>query len=290
MMTSKRQEWTSNIRGLRKHPNDEFYSTPEFVEDFFDKLFADPRVKPMLKGSIVCCPCDTDESEFPKWLRAHQEELGIKEVWNFVDYYNSKVLEADFIITNPPFHGLNDWLKWLCYKGKKWAVVKGSVTPWIFGLVFYKDPPEISYWKAGRWMFNRPEGIAPSSVDVCYISNFSNYEFAKEEPTRLTINTDPEYHPAVYEIKEGSMASRMFDAPVYFIENPKKNGVPPDAKFVALPTLFEMNHIEGWVRVALSGGFSTNMMVNGKHPFSRIVWMKEPDSFARLVYGGGTPQ
>lgn len=286
---NKRQEWVAKVQALKCNPNDEFYSTPEFVEDFFDKLFADPRVKPMLKGSIVCCPCDTDESEFPKWLRAHQEELGIKEVWNFVDYYNSKVLEADFIITNPPFHGLNDWLKWLCVKGKKWAVVKG-----ITGHVVYRsgtlvrDPAEISYWKAGRWMFNRPDGMSPSSVDVCYVSNFSNYEVAKKEPTRLTINTDPEYHPAVYEFKEGSTASKMFDAPVYFIENPKKNGVPPDAKFVALPTLFEMNHIEGWIKVGLTQG--NNGKVNGKIPFERIIWMKELDSFARLVYGGGTPQ
>ena len=276
-----RKDWIDSILHLKTNANDEFYSTPEFVEDFMDKLLADPRVKPMLKGAIVCCPCDTDESEFPKWLRAHQEELGIKEVWNFVDYYNAKVLEADFIITNPPFHRVNNWLRWLCVKGKKWAVVKGTTYPWIFGIV-YKDPPEISYWKAGRWMFNRPDGMAPSSVDVCYISNFSDYEFAKEEPTRLTINTDPDYHPVVYEFTEGSTPSRMFDAPVYFIDNPKKNGVPPDAKFVALPTLFEMNHIEGWVKVWLSNGNAGK--VNGKVPFSRIIWMKEPDSFARLVY------
>jgi len=281
---SKRQEWTVKARALRENPNDEFYSTPEFVEDFFDKLFADPRVT--LKGSIVCCPCDTDESEFPKWLRAHQEELGIKEVWNFVDYYNAKVLEADFIITNPPFHGVNDWLRWLCVKGKKWAVVKGIASPCVFG-IRYKDPPGISYWYAGRWTFNRPEGIAPSSADVCYVSNFSNYEFAKEQPTRLTINTDPKYHPPVYEFKEGNTASRMFDAPVYFIENPKKTGVPPDAKFVALPTHFELNHIEGWVKVYLTSGAEGK--VNGKVQFQRIIWMKEPDSFARLVYGG-TPQ
>jgi len=278
-----RKEWADKARALRCNPNDEFYSTPEFVEDFFDKLFCDPRVKPMLKGAIVCCPCDTDESEFPKWLRSHQEELGIKEVWNFVDYYNAKVLEADFIITNPPFHRVTDWLRWLCRRGKKWAVVRGIVSPWIFGTLFFKDPPEISYWYAGRWMFNRPDGMAPSSVDVCYVSNFSDYDFAKEEPTRLTINTDPEYHPAVYEFNEGNRTSRMFDAPVYFIENPKKNGVPPDAKFVALPTLFELNHIVGWVKVYLTNGGEGK--VNGKITFQRIIWMKEPDSFARLVYG-----
>jgi hypothetical protein len=92
----------------------------------------------------------------------------------------------------------------------------------------------------------------------------------------------------VYEFNEGNRTSRMFDAPVYFIENPMKNGVPPDAKFVALPTLFELNHIEGWVKVYLTSGAEGK--VNGKIPFQRVIWMKEPDSFARLVYGGGTPQ
>lgn len=266
-----KEDWIGKVVRLRGSSNDEFYSTPEFVQDFMDKMLTDPKVKPMLKGKVVCCPCDTDESEFVKWFRAHQDGLGLKEVWNFVDYYSPQVLKADFIITNPPFHKVNEWLRWLCSNGKKWAVVKSSTTCYCYrdASLLTEREYDISYHLAGRWAFNRPDG-SQGSVDVLYSSNFVDYECLKEAPTELKYMDDGAELPPVYTLTNQKFLSKFRYDPVYYISNVKQNGVPRDAKFVALPYLFECNKIKGWKKVAVTQGGDAK--VNGKIPFQRMIW------------------
>jgi len=252
------------VQRARRVNDNEFYSTEEFVTDFMEKIFADPKCKDIFRGKIVCCPCDTEKSEFVKFFQKHQESLGIKEVWYFVDYFNPKVLEADYIITNPPFHQVNKWLKWLSDNGKKWAVVKGFIN------CYYNrkcnrilDPPETSYYDAGDWQFDRPDGTK-KGVGVLYSSNFADYTYSRA-PKELFYSDYK--HPTYTNNKI------ITDAPLYYIENCSKNGVPKDAKYIALSARFEVNKIKGWKKCYTTNGYFGT--VNGKAPFTRVIWEKE---------------
>ena len=249
------------IHRCRQEADGEFYSTKDFVEDFMEKLFADPKVS--FKGAKICCPCDTEKSEFVKYFQRNFERLELAGLDYFVDYYNPKVLEADYIITNPPFHQVNKWLKWLSANGKKWAVVKGFLNCYYDrDCNFIKDPPETSYFDAGGWWFDRPDGTK-KGVGVLYSTNFADYTYSRQ-PKVLTYSDYP--HPT-YETKV------LTDAPVYYIVNAKKNGVPKDAKYVGLSARFEVNKIKGWKKICSTNGVFG--LVNGKRLFERIIWEKE---------------
>lgn len=249
---------------LAKRKNDnEFYSTSEFVADFMEKIFNDPKCKDVFRGKIVCCPCDTEDSEFVKYFKSRFTELGLKDLWYFVDYYNPKVLDADFIVTNPPFHGLNKWLRWLSDNGKKWAVVKGILRcRYKEAKTIIQDAPETSYYDADWREFNRPDGTK-KRIHVLYSSNFTDYTYSRA-PKEIFYS---DYTHPTFDTKI------ITDAPIYYIENCKKNGVPRDAKYIALSALFEVNKIKGWTKYAILN--STYGTVNGKNVFERIIWKRE---------------
>ena len=74
--------------------NDEFY-TPAYA------------IKPILKyvegGAKVWCPFDTADSLFVKELRTHGCDVIPTHINNGQDFFNTRIPECDYIISNPPF-------------------------------------------------------------------------------------------------------------------------------------------------------------------------------------------
>lgn len=94
---------------------DEFY-TPEYA------------VKPILKYAKgrVWCPFDTEESHFVKMLRANGNRVVCTHISNGEDFFKMDV-EADCIISNPPYSLKGEVFERLFRLGKPFAMLVGVV-------------------------------------------------------------------------------------------------------------------------------------------------------------------
>lgn len=90
----------SNLDNARRNKNDEYYT---YYEDVVKGL---EPYKEYLKGKRVLCPCDTEQSNFVKYLK----ELGC----DVITYHKEngeewfKPLDYDVCVTNPPFSKIKD--------------------------------------------------------------------------------------------------------------------------------------------------------------------------------------
>ena len=106
----------------------EFYTLYESCELIFRDLLPiiNEQTKPKNDTITVCCPCDSEKSNIVKWLQDNTS-------WNII-YFGDKdvnseearsiMIEADIIITNPPF-SMNVWkpfMTWLIENKKKFFV------------------------------------------------------------------------------------------------------------------------------------------------------------------------
>lgn len=82
--------------------DDEFITNPLHVKRVFEFYLADVN----FSGKSIYCFCDSDESEFVKYLKANKLRLNYSELYYTSDDYNTHedlFEKADYIITNPPF-------------------------------------------------------------------------------------------------------------------------------------------------------------------------------------------
>lgn len=99
----------SNLDTARKNKNDEYYT---YYDDVVKGL---EPYKEYLKGKKVLCPCDTEESNFVKYLCT---ELGCEVIMyhktNGEEWF--KPDDYDVCVTNPPFSKIKDFYN--TYKDK----------------------------------------------------------------------------------------------------------------------------------------------------------------------------
>ena len=113
-----------------KNSNDplfnEFYTTREQCEVIFDEMIPIINEQTNKDKITVCCPCDSEQSEIPKYLAEHTNWL--------IDYFGDldmnseeareRMFNADVIITNPPFK-LSEWrpfAEWLIANKKQFFI------------------------------------------------------------------------------------------------------------------------------------------------------------------------
>lgn len=89
-----------------KTTDDEHYTRYEDVERLLSRFD--------LSDKIVYCPCDSEESNFVKYLKGKCKEL----IYTSDDFHNHKYLvdSADVIITNPPFKCYMEFLRFVLHK------------------------------------------------------------------------------------------------------------------------------------------------------------------------------
>lgn len=98
----------SNLDIARKNKNDEYYT---YYEDVVKGL---APYKEYLKGKRVLCPCDTENSNFVKYLREFGCYVITYHKTNGTEWY--KPSDYDVCITNPPFSKIKDFYN--TYKDK----------------------------------------------------------------------------------------------------------------------------------------------------------------------------
>lgn len=87
----------------RKIKDDEYYTRYEDIKKLFDNQIVYKLKKYNLK---VCCPCDTDKSNFYKYFC----DYGIK-VDLYQDVFKVDYSKYDLVVTNPPFKIKKELLK-----------------------------------------------------------------------------------------------------------------------------------------------------------------------------------
>lgn len=104
-----------------KLKDDEYYTPYDTVRFVFEECLKNVN----FKDKTIYCFCDSEESNFVKYLKANQLKMGFKELWyTWDDYNNHEDLfeKADYVITNPPFSKIVHDLKPLIHKTKKFLL------------------------------------------------------------------------------------------------------------------------------------------------------------------------
>lgn len=155
----------------RYRKNDEYYTTYEHVQYVFEYLLQDVD----FTGKTIYCFCDSEESNFVKYLKDNKLRLNYKELLYTWDDYNNHVdlfEKADYVITNPPFSKLSKDLVPLIHKCKNFLIF-GS----FLGMsIYYRKYTDISGYKQfldrsnKLWTFITPNKEIIRQ-DITYITN-----------------------------------------------------------------------------------------------------------------------
>lgn len=170
----------------------EFYTTREQCEIIFDEMIPIINEQTNKDKISVCCPCDGEQSEIPKYLAEHTN-------WS-IDYFGDldmnseeareRMLKADVIITNPPFK-MSEWrpfVEWLITNKKQffiWGPLLASSNKKLLKYLtehayIYKNKEH----KHNVWMYNRPDGSQKPAITNFYTSyKVPKYEY-KYEPAK----------------------------------------------------------------------------------------------------------
>lgn len=131
-----------------KKTHDEYYTKREMVVKLLDSRYS------LDEFSKVYCPCDSDESEFVKYLKesAHEFEYTSDDYNNHIDKFKS----ADVIVTNPPFNGFAKFFD-TCINNCDECYLVCSVLS--LNTIYRRcSIDEVDVIWAGRSKFNTPEG------------------------------------------------------------------------------------------------------------------------------------
>lgn len=129
----------NHLNKAKKVKNDEFYTLYQDIEKelshYWDKL----------KGKIIYCPCDNENSNFYKYFKNNFNQIGIKKLIcssldsgvvtipesvpqrNSVDMFSNQAIEllkeCDVVITNPPFSRSREYIQLLFDNNKNFILL-----------------------------------------------------------------------------------------------------------------------------------------------------------------------
>lgn len=185
------------LRAQRKK-NDEFYTTKKQVENIFNLYLKNYD----FTNKVIYCPCDSERSEFVKFIKHNKDVLKYKEfIYTWDDYNTHEDLfnYADIIITNPPFSKLvKEFIPILNRCKKDFFVFGAKITiavyylhnnDWRFILPIEKD----------ACLFDTPVENEKKGVPIIYITNISNVPYYNK---KLKINRNNK-ETDVYEYSTG---------------------------------------------------------------------------------------
>lgn len=171
----------NNLNVAKNKKDDEYYTLYETVSN---ELI---HYKDKLKGKIIYCNCDTEDSNFVKFLNEVKEDWCIKEVIHTsleagVDFRSDESVEilkkCDVVISNPPFSLAREYYKQILDYEKDYIIL---VNLNFFTLNFVFD--EIKNERAflgksitnGNTKFLRPDG-STKKVPTYFLQSFKYFD------------------------------------------------------------------------------------------------------------------
>lgn len=160
----------------KRKKNDEFYTTKKQVENIFNLYLKNYD----FTNKVIYCPCDSERSEFVKFIKHNKDVLKYKEfIYTWDDYNTHEDLfnYADIIITNPPFSKLiKEFIPILNRCKKDFFIFGAKITlavyyfhnnDWRFILPVEKD----------ACLFDTPEPNVQKGVPIIYITNIKSVPY-----------------------------------------------------------------------------------------------------------------
>jgi hypothetical protein len=96
-------------------------------DEFFTPKYAiEPLQKYIPEGKIIWCPFDTKDSNFVKIFSLTNDVL-YSHIFDGFDFFNCKIPDCDYIISNPPYSLKTEVLQKLFEIGKPFAMLVGVV-------------------------------------------------------------------------------------------------------------------------------------------------------------------
>lgn len=167
----------TNVNKAKKEKNDEYYT---LYDDIRKELI---NYKSFLKGKKIYCNCDSNESNFVKFLNEVKDEWEIDCVWNtwihqdgtrgFQSEESIKLLkQCDVVITNPPFSLFREFINLIMEHNKKFIVIS-STTSYTYKQIFPKIlSNEIQFGFNPVKQFLAPDGKIHKFGNICWFTNF----------------------------------------------------------------------------------------------------------------------
>jgi len=111
-----------NLHKAKREKNDEFYTQLIDIEKELE------HYKEHLKGKIIYCNCDKQESKFNTYFSTNFERLQIKKLLiSDGDFRNEECIEllkqSDIVVTNPPFSLFRKYVAQLMEYEKKFLIL-----------------------------------------------------------------------------------------------------------------------------------------------------------------------
>lgn len=201
--------------------NDEFYTTREEVEEIFEQVIG----YEFLKDKIIYCPCDSEESEFVKYLKEKKDEIKYKDFWHTSDDFNTHtdlIQKADLVITNPPFSKIRrEYFSLMLKYAKYYFFFFGSA-----GINFF-DKYDVNIYPAKCSMFNTlfyHKAIKDYKAHIphIYVTNFDCNTLCHPSPLTKTYNEIYKDKEPIYGILEDGRryltVDRLVNIPIDYTE------------------------------------------------------------------------
>ena len=166
-----------NLNDAKSVKNDEFYTLYEDIEKELTNY------KDYLKDKIIYCNCDSDESNFVRFLNDVKDDWQIKEIINTwikddgSDGFDSDesielLKRCDVVITNPPFSLFKEIIS-LIFEYNKSFIVISSITSYTYKKMFPKIlNNEIRFGYNTIKQFIGSDGKLHKFGNICWFTNF----------------------------------------------------------------------------------------------------------------------
>ena len=212
--------WHNALQKAKNSPKNELYTRIEDIEKMFSYFPSG-----LFEGKTILCPCDGPASKFIEYIASHWEELKPKQllaVWyspsiqghymrmtdpdclqqwiplvghgDFRDEETKPLWqEADFVITNPPFSPMHDFVAQLYAMNKQFCIVAHMMVS-LYQRVFPKIyTGEVKVLLAVNNMyFNTPSGKKFEIGNGCWLSNMPTSYKAPEYHIKRTMKENEE--------------------------------------------------------------------------------------------------
>lgn len=208
----------ANLNKARKAKDDEFYTLYEDVQDFLEYYGNNDY----FKDKVIHLPCDSERSNFYKYLKDNYNLFDIKEI--IATAYNSSggqiatykdgkeeikevkesmsyleedsqniSLKSDIIISNPPFSSFGEYVPFLINNNKDFIFLT-SLTK-ISNVSFSEISAQVGskyYYYGINLKFLRPDG-SKTGVPVMWVTNIKNNDkvirkLSDNKPFDLVVN------------------------------------------------------------------------------------------------------
>ena len=205
-----------NLNKAKRDKIDEFYTLYEDVEKEMKHW------KDYLKGKIVYCNCDGEQSQFVRYFKNYPD---IKElIYTSNDFRLPENIEnlkrADVIITNPPFSLFREYIDTL-YKYNKDFIIIGNMNAITFKNIFphIKDGTLFVNEFDTSMTFLLPDNATKYNKEIdgkkyasVSISWYTNILSREKKILTLTKNYDPKLYPK-YDNYDAINVNKIKDIP-----------------------------------------------------------------------------